>query len=76
MAICGQGMQRKRRIEQLSLGNGKVEEFKLVKHDGALYFSNMCVPGIRVLMITSQESSVVSKLPGQYVILNIIRIYY
>ena len=36
MIICRQGMQRKRRTEQLSLGNGKVMELKLVKHDDAL----------------------------------------
>ena len=34
--ICGQGMQRKRMTEQLSLGNSEVEELKLVKHGGAL----------------------------------------
>jgi len=36
MIICRQGMQRKRRTEQLSLGNGKVMELKLIKHDEAL----------------------------------------
>ena len=29
------GMQRKRRIEHLSLGNGKAVELKLIKHDKA-----------------------------------------
>ena len=31
-----QGMQRKRRNEQLSIGNGKVMELKLINHHGAL----------------------------------------
>ena len=34
--ICGQGMQRNRWTEQLSFGNGKVMELKLIKHDEAL----------------------------------------
>ena len=34
--ICRQGMQRKKRTEQLRLGNGKVMELKLIKHDEAL----------------------------------------
>ena len=34
--ICGQGMQRKRRTEQLSFENGRVMELKLIKHDEAL----------------------------------------
>ena len=29
-------MQRKRKTEQLGLGNGKVVELKLIKHDEAL----------------------------------------
>ena len=33
----GQGMQRKRWTEQLSLGKGKVMELKLIKRDEALY---------------------------------------
>ena len=33
---CGQGMQRNRRTKQLSLGDGEVEELKLVERDGAL----------------------------------------
>ena len=36
MIICKQGIQRKRRTEQLGLGNGRVMELKLVKHDDAL----------------------------------------
>ena len=36
MIICGQGIQRKRRIEQLNLENGRVEELKLIKHDETL----------------------------------------
>ena len=36
MAICGQGMPGYRKTEQLSLGNGKVMELKLIKHDEAL----------------------------------------
>ena len=34
MAICRKGMQRKRKTELL--GNGKVMDLKLVKHDEAL----------------------------------------
>ena len=34
--ICRQGMQRKKKTEQLRLGNGKVMELKLIKHDEAL----------------------------------------
>ena len=34
--ICGQGMKRKRWTEQLSIGNDKVVELKLIKHDEAL----------------------------------------
>ena len=34
--ICGQGMQRKRRTEQLSLENSRVMEVKFIKHDGAI----------------------------------------
>ena len=36
MIICSQGMQRKRRAEQLSLGNVKIIDLKLIKHDEAL----------------------------------------
>ena len=36
MIVCGQGIQRKRWTEQLSLGNGKVMELKLIKHDKGL----------------------------------------
>ena len=36
MIICGQRMQRKRWTEELNLGNGKVMELKLTKHDRAL----------------------------------------
>ena len=34
--ICGEGMQRERITEQLSLENGKVMELKLIEHDEAL----------------------------------------
>ena len=34
--ICGQGIQRKGRSEQLSLVNGEVMELKFIKHDEAL----------------------------------------
>ena len=37
IAICGKGMQRKKRTEQLSLRNGRAMELKLVKNDEALY---------------------------------------
>ena len=36
MIIGRQGMQRKRRTGQLSLGNCEVMELKLIKHDEAL----------------------------------------
>ena len=36
MTICGQDRQRKRRTEQLSLGDGKVMESKLIKHDAVM----------------------------------------
>ena len=36
LIICGQGMQRNRWTEKLSIGNGKVMELNLIKHDGAL----------------------------------------
>ena len=36
MVICGKRMQRKRRAEQLSLGNVKIIDLKLIKHDEAL----------------------------------------
>ena len=38
--ICGQGMQKKRRIENLSLGYLKVMGFKLIKRDEALQEMN------------------------------------
>ena len=34
--ICGKGMQRKRRTEQLSFEHGRVMKLKLIKHDKAL----------------------------------------
>ena len=40
MIIFEKGMQRKRRTELWSLGNGKVVELKLFKHDGALWELN------------------------------------
>ena len=36
MIIVGKRMQRKRRAEQLSLGNVKIIDLKLIKHDEAL----------------------------------------
>ena len=36
VTICGQGMQRKRRTEQLSFENGRVMELKIIKHDEEL----------------------------------------
>ena len=36
MAICGQGMQRNRRTEQLSLEKGEIMELKIIKHDEVL----------------------------------------
>ena len=36
LIICGQEMQRKRWTKQMSLGNGKVLELKLIKHDEVL----------------------------------------
>ena len=36
MTNCRQGMQRKKRTEQLSIGNGKVMRFKLIKREGNL----------------------------------------
>ena len=40
MIIFWQGMQRKKRTEQLRLGNRIVMELKLIKHDKELYELN------------------------------------
>ena len=40
LIMCGQGIQRKRWIEQLGLGNGEVMELKFIQNDEALkYFA-------------------------------------
>ena len=36
MAICGRVMQRKRKTEERSFGNGEAMELKLIKHDKAV----------------------------------------